>query len=179
MIKIYFKEVIDPNLESEIFKRRILSDYLKVNKDELNIKKNKYGKPYLVDYNFVHFNVTHTKDMIVGAISDNPIGIDIERIKPFNKRIAEKFFTENEQNYIFHKKDNQDIRSLEVWTRKEAYVKWKGMGLEIPFDTFDVLRDDRISTTFIKEYVFSICSNYMIDLNEYINVNFNLDENFI
>ncbi|TJX13955.1 4'-phosphopantetheinyl transferase superfamily protein [Tissierella creatinini] len=165
MINIYIEEAMDPKMKSEIFIRWILSEYLKVDRDELNIKKTKYGKPYLVDYPYVHFNVTHTKDMIAGAISDNPIGIDMERIKPrpHNKRIAEKFLTKNEQKYIFHRKDNQDLRFLEVWTRKEAYVKWAGLGMKLSFDTFDVLDDDRIITTFINEYIFSICSDCFID----------------
>lgn len=174
MIKIYLEEVMDPKIKSELFIRKILRDYLNTNSDELVIKKTKYGKPYLRDYPYLHFNVTHSKNMIAGAISNKPIGIDIERIRPHRpniNRITEKFFTKDEQNYIFHRKDNQDLRFLEVWTRKEAYVKWAGLGMKLSFDTFDVLGNGRISTTFIKEYIFSICSDCFIDWKDDENVN--------
>jgi len=114
----------------------------------------------------MHFNISHTREAIACAISDKQIGIDIERIKPFNKRIAEKFFTKNEQEYIFNKREDENVRFFEVWTRKEAYVKWLGKGMVIPFNSFDILKDSKIVTNYIGDHVLSVCSTSRIDLNE-------------
>lgn len=69
------------------------------------------------------------------------IGVDLERIDPsfLEDRIEEKFFSQNEI---------VELRSLPVtarpraffncWTRKEAYVKALGGGLQISLQSFDV-----------------------------------------
>jgi 4'-phosphopantetheinyl transferase len=172
MIDIYFEEVFNPGIYSNAFLRKILSKYLHVNNNELNIVKTKYGKPYLKSYRHMHFNISHTREAIACAISDKQIGIDIERIKPFNKRIAEKFFTKNEQEYIFNKREDENVRFFEVWTRKEAYVKWLGKGMVIPFNSFDVLKDSKILTNYIGDYVLSVCSTNKTELNEIDNFSY-------
>ena len=158
MIKLYFEEV-DSKFHSESFARNILSRYLNVNSNSLLICKNEFGKPYLKDYPNVHYNISHTKGAIVCAVADEPVGVDIERVKNFNKRIAERFFTQNEQNYIFDKMENQNERFAEIWTMKEAYVKWLGEGMAIPFDSFDVLQIEKIYSLSHGIYYIAVFTN--------------------
>lgn len=166
MIKLYFTKIDNAKAHSEGFARNILGKHLNVDSDSLVICKNEFGKPYLKDYPNTHYNISHTKGAIVCAISDEPVGADIERVKKFNKRITERFFTKNEQNYISNK-ENQEERFAEIWTMKEAYVKWIGKGMAIPFESFDVM--DRIIPSLkvlkIKHYVISVCTPKLIDVS--------------
>jgi len=162
MIKLYFAEVEDSQFHSECFTRIILGKNLSVDSDSLVICKSEFGKPYLRDYPNVYYNISHTKGVIVCAVSNKPVGVDIERIKKFNHRIVERFFTQNEQNYILSMKENQNERFTEIWTMKEAYVKWLGTGMKKPFNTFDVIKlnnDVFIYTKYINRYIVSICNS--------------------
>ncbi len=167
MIKLYFTKIVNAKAHSEGFARNILGKHLKVDSDSLVMCKNEFGKPYLKDYPNTHYNISHTKGAIVCAISDEPVGIDIEGVKKFNKRIAERFFTKSEQDYIFSKKENRDERFAEIWTMKEAYVKWTGNGMVIPFESFDVIDGiiPSLKVLKMKDYVISVCTPKSIDVS--------------
>ncbi len=104
MIKIYFKKLSHGKLDSENFARNILAELLNIDNNRLVIEKNSFGKPYLKDYPSIHYNISHTKGAIVCAIASNPIGIDIEKKKNCNMKIAKRFFTKDEHNYILNNK---------------------------------------------------------------------------
>lgn len=160
MIKIYFAKAEKTKDHSEEFVRNILGEYLNVDGNCLMILKSKYGKPYLKDYPNTNYNISHTKDVIVCAVTDKPVGVDIESVKPFNRRIVERFFSQNEQDYIFAPKEAQNERFTEIWTKKEAYIKWLGKGMAIPFESFDVLsfkKTPKLYSTIYRKYCITIC----------------------
>ncbi|KUO64335.1 MAG: peptide transporter [Gracilibacter sp. BRH_c7a] len=140
MIKLYLAEIDNAKSYSKSFAKNILGESLNVDEKSLVVQENAFGKPHLRDYTDVHYNISHTKGAIVCAVTDKPVGVDIERIRKVNERIVERYFTRNEQNYIFSRIENQDERFTEIWTKKEAYVKWRGKGMTIPFGSFDVLQ---------------------------------------
>lgn len=96
---------------------------------EIKISRTKLGKPYV---NLpLHVGVTHTDDIVIVALDDENFGIDCEckgRIQKNAEKIAERYFTENERRYIF---ESADINAafLDIWVKKEAYVKFTGFGL--------------------------------------------------
>lgn len=168
MLNLYEARIEKTQMYSNLFVRMVLSEYLRTGIEMLKISKSEYGKPYLVDYPNVHFNVTHAKGLIVCALSDQPIGIDVEKIKRLKRlrgAIAKRYFTETEQGYVFSEVNSQEERFIEIWTKKEAYVKWTGKGMKIPFNSFDVLTMEwpcLVCKPF-KQSVLSICSVYKID----------------
>ncbi len=166
MISIFVAEV-ESRITSEMFIQRIANNYLGISREKLIIDKNKYGKPFLVNFPKVHYNVSHTKGLIVCAISDSCIGIDVERIKSFNKRIVERFLSGNEREYIYSFKENQDERFAEIWTKKEAYVKWLGKGIEVPFEPFDVIHvgEKKLYSFLYGNYYISIFSEKLVQIN--------------
>ena len=100
--------------------------------DLLNmIAHGKYGKPYLIDFDNIHFNISHCDGLVACAISDRPIGIDVERIVPFKDNLAKKILTEEEMQFLICCK-NDEIAYKEMffrlWTLKESYIKWNGSG---------------------------------------------------
>ncbi len=84
------------------------------------------GKPFLENGEF-YFSISHKGEMAVCAVNESPVGIDIETVAPFNKRLAERICTEKELLYI----GDSELRFTEVWTVKEAYSKLNGGGISI------------------------------------------------
>jgi 4'-phosphopantetheinyl transferase len=116
---------------------------------QLEFSTNEYGKPCLINDRGIHFNITHTNNFVACAIGDEPVGIDIEQIKPITLKIAERFFAENETLYIISREDGLIYhRFFEIWTKKESYIKWIGKGLSIPlssFSVFDVANEGEVN----------------------------------
>jgi len=120
---------------------------------QLEFSTNNFGKPFLVNNLHINFNISHAGHYIACAVSDEPVGIDIERIKPVDIKIAERFFTPDETAYI---NDNElEQRFYEVWTKKESHIKWEGKGLYKPLTSFSVL-DSHIHTN---PYYYKIFDN--------------------
>lgn len=158
MIKLYFKEIEDSKNDSKSHINDVISKYLNANKEYFRFYKNEHGKPYLKDYPNTHFNVSRTVNAFVCVLADKPVGVDIEKANRLYKCITRKFFTDNEQKYVFAKNSKQDERFTEIWVKKEAYVKWLGLGMSMPFNSFDVISDQKIKAYRIGRYILGICS---------------------
>ena len=101
--------------------------------DAIEIKRGEHGKPYILNLP-AHFNVSHSGKYTILAISDKPIGIDIEIIEEFSAILAKKLFNEDELSYIAgngpsRKKSEMQRSFYEIWTAKEAYLKYLGSGI--------------------------------------------------
>lgn len=107
------------------------------------VKRTENGKPY-IDEKGIYVGVSHTDSLVVIAIDSKDFGIDCEIFErtPLNsKRIANKYFSKNEFDYIYHNGDTSENsesisrRFLEIWVKKEAYVKYLGTGIKNMPDT--------------------------------------------
>lgn len=90
-------------------------------REDFTVSFNENGKPYL---DFCFFNISHSGDFAVCALSDFPVGVDIERIKDFKRREKYMLFSKRESEYV-NERDFEN-RFFTLWTRKEAYIKAKG-----------------------------------------------------
>jgi 4'-phosphopantetheinyl transferase len=107
----------------------------------LRFAANAYGKPALIGGG-IEFNLSHSRGLALFAFSrEIAIGCDIEFHDP-------RFLAENIPERIFSPAELRDLHALppadqvaaffDGWTRKEAYVKARGLGLSLPLDSFDV-----------------------------------------
>ncbi len=77
----------------ELLVRTLTNKKLKIGNERIVWGKNHYGKPYLNGYPNYYFNISHSGEFVVCAISNNPVGIDIEQIKQIEyEEIAKSFF---------------------------------------------------------------------------------------
>lgn len=104
---------------------------------QLVIWKNEYGKPYFLNLPEVHFNISHSGEWVLGILSEKECGIDVELVKEAQMDVAKRFFAKEEYELLLQK-EGEERRALfyELWTLKERYVKYKGMGLALPFHQF-------------------------------------------
>lgn len=150
------------SLFSELIVRMLICQTICLDNDQITFMENQYGKPYLIGHPNFHYNISHTRDAIVVIVSDKQVGVDIERIGKADIEIARRFFTKNELNYITAFSESESEKFYEIWTKKEAYVKYIGKGLSIPLNSFDVLSEKLeylIKTVNKKGYIISFCSD--------------------
>lgn len=87
----------------------------------------------------LHFNLSHSGRYAVLAVSRYPVGVDVEHKSRGYESVAKRCFTGEEYEDIMGKmtEEEQRLRFLEIWTMKEAYVKYVGAGMKISFASFD------------------------------------------
>lgn len=80
------------------------------------------GKPYFRKAG-LHFSLSHTRRLCVVAISDRPIGVDVEIVRNrYNPQMVERSLCENEKTVF-------DGDFTRLWSRKEAVAKMTGKGI--------------------------------------------------
>jgi phosphopantetheine--protein transferase-like protein len=127
----------------------------------LPIFRDANGKPHFNDAVSTSFSISHSGRLSVAAYSGDSVGVDIEKINANRdlSKIAQRFFTQNELKDFM---TAQSVDSFyEIWTRKEAYVKYRG-------ETFGRLcTNDPKNVTFktllveqgSDKYILSVCSD--------------------
>jgi 4'-phosphopantetheinyl transferase len=130
---------VTPKQTSQPFLRQVLSYYISVN--DFIMERGEFGKPYLRDFPQWHFNVSHSGDKLLIAVSNSPVGIDIERIKSRKSfaGLVKKCFALSEQNYWFDLPENEKLTVFyDFWTRKEAVVKGIGRGIVLGLNRCEI-----------------------------------------
>ena len=125
--------------------RELLGRYLNRAPADVEFDYGPQGKPALRAESSskpVQFNVSHSHGVALLAFAlGRQVGVDVELVRPdfAGEKIAERFFSPQEV---------MELRSLPAvaqsegfflcWTRKEAYIKARGEGLQIPLKSFHV-----------------------------------------
>ncbi len=140
-VKAYKLELMQKQtLAGESLAKNLISEVWGLNSDKLCIVPDAKGKLYADGHPNIHLSISHSVNTIAVAVSDKPVGIDAEEIRPRSLKIASYFCLENELIYIFgHLPSQEELSSvgegeilkrfLEVWTLKEAYFKCIGTGI--------------------------------------------------
>ena len=105
------------------------------------------GKPALPPESPVQFNIAHSGDLAVFALSHssgNPvqIGVDVElmRPRPNCMDLALRFFHPDESAYLASLPAyRRDAEFLQIWVRKEACLKAAGIGIAGNLDSFSAI----------------------------------------
>ncbi len=154
--KFRFADDKKRTVAGEMLARKTIAEWCSVDETDIVFYKNEHGKPYLKDLP-CYFNISHSGDFVVCAVSENEIGIDIEKLRPIDLKIARRVFTENEQKRLFSelKEQQQDI-FFSLWTEKEAVLKCLGTGFsgEIKYNKSDF----KITQFKIQDYFITIAT---------------------
>lgn len=125
--------------------RRILGRYLGSPPSELRIHYGTNGKPAIADLpptKDLRFNLSHSHELALYAFTLNEeIGVDLEYRRALSDadRIVERFFSKKEYASLQTlSEDQREEAFFNGWTRKEAYLKALGKGLQKPLNEFEV-----------------------------------------
>jgi 4'-phosphopantetheinyl transferase len=121
-------------------RRCILGAYLCRSPERIAFEAQPYGKPVLLE-EALQFSFSHSHDLALLAVTSSgagEIGIDIEhtgrRLDNLDGMIA-MVCHPSEQAALAHLDDVARLEAFyQLWTRKEAYAKARGLGLRIELD---------------------------------------------
>ncbi len=88
----------------------------------------------------IEFNLSHSGHYVAFALSEDPVGIDIEAVGR-NRDIAKRVMDPQEYNDFMEtvvEKDREEVFAR-MWTAKESYMKALGLGFRLPPESFRVL----------------------------------------
>lgn len=105
--------------------------------ESVGFEYGKNGKPRLRDFPDMHFNLSHTANAVACAVSDSPIGVDVQRIAEVSEKVARRVLTEIEYQE-FLRDDNPDDYFCRAWTMKESVLKQTGQGIAGDFRDISV-----------------------------------------
>lgn len=185
MIKIYIANIndidfqrvceIDADRACKINRLRLADDKMRCLTGGLFIKKfladaditvNDFGKP--VADNGLHFNLSHSGEYVLFALSDKEIGCDIEKSRNINpEKLGKIVFCDNELLKIKNASDKEQC-FFDLWTRKESLLKCIGKGFHQNSKSVDVSRnickiEEKIYHFRMwhrQDYTISVCSEY-------------------
>ena len=126
---------------------------------QFQLEYGKYGKPYLKDA-ALQVSVSYTYGICLIALSDGEIGADIERLRAAQPYAASRCFTDAENRYLHHDMELFDKRFYELWTQKEAYLKYTGEGFYRSPKSVDVLSPpicEYLYTLRDGDFIISLC----------------------
>ena len=122
--------------------RELIAQYLRRPPASFRFQTGQYGKPWLLESPEIRFNLTHSHGLALYAFAiKRELGIDVEKVQPefAGEEIAERYFSTAEQRELSELPPELRTSAFFLcWTRKEAYVKAHGGGLQIPLSSFDV-----------------------------------------
>ncbi len=110
--------------------------------DDLVISRTDLGKPYLKNKSELFFNLSHSGNIVMCAVSENEVGADTEEIGRYDENILKKFTPAERQRII--ESSDRDREFFRMWTMKESYMKYRGMGLSLPLNSFSVAENEEI-----------------------------------
>jgi 4'-phosphopantetheinyl transferase len=125
--------------------RELLGRYVTCSPVDVEFEYNPRGKPCLRAKSValpVEFNVSHSRGVALLAFSvGRQVGIDLEFMQPdqATDEVAERYFSPREIVELHTLPLSLRAEGFFLcWTRKEAYIKARGEGLVIPFESFSV-----------------------------------------
>ncbi len=125
--------------------RIILGRYLNVAPSAVEFEIGENKKPHIKnDSPGLHFNLSHSGDWILLAVSNSPIGADVEFINPdygYQEVLADNF-SEAEISYI--NQESSLERFFMLWTRKESLTKATAKGLDEDLKLIPSLDGDQL-----------------------------------
>lgn len=150
-----YYNAISPSFDRSVWMNFCIRQYLTEQQlsfepDQLSIVKTKEGKPCFKEDIPLFLSISHSEDQIVLALSAYPIGVDLQKMEfkgslPADERarkMANRFFSKEESAYVTENSGLLLSRFFEVWTKKEAYVKMLGTGIDQDFSNFSVFHCD-------------------------------------
>ncbi len=118
--------------------RAVLSRYLGVGPDVVELCRNEVGKPFVTrksqGQSLITFNMSHAHGRALIAVSKGQeVGVDLERIRSDVEveKLSERYFAPSEHATIMQLTEEQRAaRFFRYWVAKEAVLKAQGIGLQ-------------------------------------------------
>lgn len=153
--------------------RYAFCNHYRIQNQTLSFAIGQFGKPVCETIPDAHFSLSHAGKYVLVVLDSHEIGVDIEKINKLDLSIVSNFFSESEVDWLYSKNYNERIRSFfKLWTIKESYIKYLGLGLYKSLNSFEVvingqivsIRDSTEQTSNIDITEINIDKNYFANM---------------
>ena len=106
-----------------------------------------HGKPAFLNHPEIHFNLSHSDTLVACALSDTPVGVDVQHLVKLREGLV-RYTMSDEEIAVFEALDNDDAKQLlftQLWTLKESYAKATGRGLTHEFPSFEITETGEVN----------------------------------
>ena len=117
---------------------------------------NEHGKPAIVGHPDIFFNLSHCKEAVVCAISDCPVGIDVESLREYRESLVRYTMNDAEIREI-ELTENPASAFIRLWTMKEATMKLIGTGISNDMKSIIDTTRYKYTTVERQRYVYTVC----------------------
>ena len=138
--KIHNKKAIRQSMGARLLLCKVLSEQYPGIPLPPKLTENQNGKPYLAQGG-IFFNLSHSGDYAALVLSDEEVGVDIEKLEPPKIAVAKRFFSKPEYDWLAKHPAN----FYDLWVLKESYVKALGTGMTTPMSAFSIVVGDEIT----------------------------------
>ncbi len=145
-------------LISQGFAKEKISREYDIPKNDIVFSVSDRGKPYCKSHPHIYFSLSHSGNFVAFAVSDKEIGIDIEKLRPAKDNLVKRVCSQNEIDAIYCS-ENPHIKFTEIWTKKEAYLKALGTGIDRELSSIDTTdKNLKFTTEVTDEFIVSVFS---------------------
>ena len=117
-----------------------------------------HGKPAIIGHPEIHFNLSHCREAVACAVSNRPVGIDVESVREYKDSLARYTMNDDELRTIAAA-GRPDAAFIRLWTMKEAALKLTGRGITDNMKT--VLPATGLTFTTVerleRNYIYTVC----------------------
>lgn len=122
------KQNADNMLIGEILAKTVIKKTFGIDIKKQEFAYTEHGKPYLLGFFDIHFNISHSAEYVACGVYDKPVGVDIQKIGEYNPDVAKRVCSEAELKQIEESFDKAS-EFTKLWTKKEAVIKMRGTGI--------------------------------------------------
>lgn len=115
----------------------------------------------------MYFNISHSGEYAVAAVSEYEIGIDIEKIRPYRNGVAKRCFSEKEKELLQNRNEKEKI-FFYIWTLKEAYLKATGEGITRDLSGVETYYNENDGCAYVKSEDDRAYAKVMLDVDGYV-----------
>ena len=116
------------------------------------------GKPLLQGHPDIHFSLSHCHEAVAVAVSDHPVGIDIEATGHYSAEVARRVMNDDEMREI-ETSAQPEVAFTRLWTMKESLYKLTGddNGGDMAGMLSDISKY-RFTTTVHPRFIYTACT---------------------
>lgn len=116
-----------------------------------------HGKPILKEHPDIHFSLSHCRMAVACAVSDRPVGIDIESIRSYKEELVAYVLNEADLQEV-KQAERPDVEFIKRWTQKEAFLKLTGKGISNAMKELDMSGTwSHTEVCLENDYVWTVC----------------------
>lgn len=181
MAKFKRREAAHVSLLAGLLLQDVVESQCGILPENLELERSLHGKPRVKGTEDFYFNLTHSGDYVVIAYGKTELGVDVERNRHKDLRVARRCYTDAEYRYVVGDLSEEqqgaeecvNKRFFRIWTMKESYLKFTGQGISVPLNSFEIdVENGKVKNQNaffqeleIQDYHIAVCSKERVDIS--------------